>query len=90
MDKNLARVQLQGKSLGLGMLLALIFGGVGVFYFSVLGGLIGTVIEGLVWLLSILTGGLLFFLVVVWHIFCTIVAVVSINRHNQRLLNSLD
>ena len=61
MDKNLARVQLQGKSLGLGMLLALIFGGVGVFYFSVLGGLIGTLIEGLVWLLSILTGGLLFF-----------------------------
>ncbi len=90
MDKNLVRVQLQGKSLGLGLLLTLIFGGAGLLYVGLISGLIGLFIEGGLWLISFLTGGILFFLIVGWHIFCALVAIIAINRHNHRLLNSFD
>ncbi len=90
MDKNAARVQLQGKSLGLGVVLTLVVGGLGMFYLSVWWGVIGLFCEGLAWILSFLTGGLFSFLLIGWRVVAVIVTVVSINNHNRRLLDSLD
>lgn len=89
MDIIEARVKLQGKSLGLGVVLTILFGGLGMFYLSVWWGLIGLFFEGLLWVLAFISGGLLSFLLAGWHIVCVIIAVVSINNHNRRLLGSL-
>ena len=90
MDKYQARVQLQGKSLGLGVVLTIIFGGLGMFYLSIGWGLVGLVVEGVLWVMAFLTAGLLGFLLFGWHVLCVIITVISINNHNRRLLGSLD
>lgn len=89
MDIIAARVKLQGKSLGLGVFLAIFFGGLGMFYLSIWWGLIGLFMQAVLVLISVLTGGFLAFLLVGWHILCVIITVVSINNHNRRLLDSL-
>ena len=35
MDKNIARVKLESKSMGLGVVLTILFGGLGMFYLSI-------------------------------------------------------
>lgn len=35
MDRNVARVRLESKSMGLGVVLTIIFGGLGMFYLSI-------------------------------------------------------
>lgn len=90
MDINSARIQLQGKSLGLGVVLTIFFGGLGMFYLSIWWGLIGLFVEAVLVVLSAITGGFLGFLLAGWHILCVIITVVSINNHNRRLLGSLD
>ena len=89
MDRNSAMVQLQGKSLGLGVVLTILFGGLGMFYLGIWWGLIGLFVEAVLALLTFLTAGLLGFLWAGWHIICVIITVVSINNHNNRLLRSL-
>lgn len=90
MNRNAARVKLESKSMGLGVVLTIIFGGLGMFYLSIGWGLIGLFLEGLCWLLAILTAGLLFFVPAIWRVVCVIITVISINNTNRRLLNSLD
>lgn len=90
MDKNMARVRLEGKSLGLGVVLTIIFGGLGMFYLSVAWGLIGLIIEGFLWVMTFLSMGIFSFLLVGWHIVAVIITVIHINNNNRRLLNSLD
>ena len=89
MDRNVARVKLESKSMGLGVVLTILFGGLGMFYLSIGWGLIGLFFEGLCWVLAFITGGLLSFVPFVWHVVCVIITVISINNTNQRLLNSL-
>jgi len=90
MDKYSATVALQGKSLGLGVVLSIIFGGVGMFYLGIWWGLIGLFMEGILAFFTLITGGLMGFLLGLWHIVSVIITVVSINRHNSRILNSLN
>lgn len=90
MDLNTAKISLQGKNLGLGVVLTIIFGGLGMFYLSVGWGLIGLFFEAVLWLATFLTLGLLGFLLIAWRIVCVIITVVSINNHNRRLLGSLN
>ena len=89
MDKNVARVKLESKSMGLGVVLTILFGGLGMFYLSIGWGLIGLFFEGLSWVLAFITGGLLAFVPAAWHVLCVIITVISINNTNRRLLNSL-
>lgn len=88
MDRNAAMVQLQGKSLGLGVVLTIFFGGLGMFYLGIWWGLIGLFMEAVLAIIGFLTGGILGFLLAGWHILCVIIAVISINNHNNRLLRS--
>jgi len=89
MDRNSALVQLQGKSLGLGVVLTILFGGLGMFYLGIWWGLIGLFVEAVLAILTFLTAGVLGFLLAGWHILCVIITVVSINNHNNRLLRSM-
>lgn len=89
MDKNVARVKLESKSMGLGVVLTIFFGGLGMFYLSIGWGLVGLFLEGISWLLAFLTGGLLSFVPFVWHVVCVIITVISINNTNRRLIDSL-
>ena len=90
MDKYSAAVALQGKSLGLGVVLSILFGGLGMFYLSIGWGLVGLFMEGVLAVLTFISGGLLGFLLGLWHVVCVIITVVSINNHNRRILNSLN
>lgn len=87
---RIAKMRMQQKSIGFGLLLTLLFGGFGVFYFSTLGGIVCSIIEVVAVLTLVLfTLGLglplLFFL----HLVFVLYTAVAINSHNKRLLRAL-
>ncbi len=84
-----ARVSMESKNLAVGVILTLVFGGLGMLYTSIFWGLVGLTIEVVVWIIAIFTFGLGAFLIVPWHVLAVIITIVSINNHNRRLLNSL-
>ncbi|MDR2946180.1 MAG: hypothetical protein LBV79_05485 [Candidatus Adiutrix sp.] len=86
---EVAAVAMQGKSMVLGLILAFFFGSIGLLYASILLGLVGLVIEGIVWLLAVATFGLGAVLIIPWHIFSMILVAVLIHSHNKRLLAKL-
>ncbi|MCC8108068.1 MAG: hypothetical protein LIQ30_03270 [Planctomycetes bacterium] len=88
--KDILRTQMAAKNGWLAALFTILFGGFGLFYVSFLGGIVASLIELVLLLISFITGGLASFLLVPWHIFCIIVAVVMVSSHNNRLLRELD
>jgi len=88
--KKLAIVQTQSKSLAAGLFLALFFGGFGMLYAGIIWGIIGIVIELMLWAVTTLTGGLGMVLIVPWHIFAALVTMICVNSHNKRLIARLD
>jgi hypothetical protein len=79
----------QRKSVGVGVLLTLLFGGFGVFYASVVGGAILSALQVLFFVIALLTlglGGILF--IPLW-IVALIVTCVAIEGHNKRLAAAL-
>ena len=88
-QRAMLEAQMSAKSVGLAAVLALVFGGIGLLYVSILNGLVGIVIEFFLILVMILTAGLGGFLFIPWHIICVIVAMSMAKRHNRRLLDRL-
>ena len=89
-DKETAKIMVQSKSMGLGMVLAIVFGFLGLFYASVKGGLIMAVLELICIILSIMTfimtlGFGAIILIPACHIACAIWANVAIKNHNAAL-----
>lgn len=86
MDKETARIMVQSKSMGLGIVLAIIFGFLGLLYATVKGGLIMGAVELICILLSIVTLGLgAIILMPACHIACAIWANVAIKNYNAAL-----
>lgn len=90
MGKETAKILAQSKNLGLGMVLAIIFGFLGLFYASIKGGLIMAVVELVCIILSIMTffmtlGFGAIILIPACHIACAIWANVAIKNHNAAL-----
>ena len=86
MDKETAKIMVQSKSMGLGIVLAIIFGFLGLFYASVKGGLIMAVVELICIVLSVITLGFgAIILMPACHIACAIWANVAIKKHNAAL-----
>lgn len=83
---QVAKLQMQSKSMLIGLLLTLFFGGFGVFYFSTLGGIICAIIEIILWVVSFFTFGLGVLIVVPFHLICVIYTAIAINGHNKKLL----
>ena len=86
MDSQAARIQLQQKSLFLALILTIFFGGLGVLYVSIIAGIIFTILEGILWVITFLTFGFGYFLVVFLHVVCVIYAAIAVNSHNKKLL----
>lgn len=87
---RIAKVQMQQKSMGFGLLLTLLFGGFGVFYFSTLGGIVCSIIEIVAILILVLfTLGLGLPLLFLLHLVFALYTAVTINSHNKRLLRTL-
>jgi len=88
-DATIAAVAMQSKNVMLGLILAFFFGSIGLLYTSCLLGVIGIIMEVLIWFIALVTLGFGAFLIVPWHIFSMILVVILINSHNKRLLSSL-
>lgn len=86
MDKETAKIMIQSKSVGLGIILAVIFGALGLLYASIKGGVIMMFVEIICILLSIATLGLgAIILMPACHIACAIWANSAIKNHNAAL-----
>jgi len=81
-------VLLPAKSMAAGILLALFFGPLGLFYSSVPGGLIMLIVGGLLAVIGgIITGGIGFIpILVLIGIICVIWAAIAVNRHNKKVM----
>ena len=88
-QKDFLEVQLMSKNTGLAAVLGLVFGGFGLFYVSILNGLVGSIIEVVLLLVLFITAGLGIVLYIPWHILCLIVAISMANSHNKRLLKKV-
>jgi hypothetical protein len=86
MDAKAARILTQSKSVGLAVVLTIIFGGFGLLYASIGGGILMLILEILAWVVTILTLGLGAPLLIILHIVSLIWAIVSTNSHNKRLI----
>ncbi len=79
-------VAAQPKSMGLAVLLTLIFGSLGMFYSTIVGGIVMTIVTVICLIITFLTlglGGALFF--IVWPI-QLIWTVVAVNKYNNELI----
>lgn len=88
-QKALLEAQMMSKSGGIAAILGLFFGGFGLFYVSILNGLVGTIIQFVVIFVVIFTGGLGIVIAIPWHIVCALVGMSMANAHNKRLLKKL-
>lgn len=85
----IANAATQSKSVMLGLILAFCFGSIGLCYTSCLLGLIGFVLEVIVWLIALFTFGLGWILIIPWHLFSMVMVVILITSHNDRLKNTI-
>lgn len=72
------------KSMFLGFILTALFGGLGLFYASTVGGIIMTIAEVIVLVVAILTLGLGMILFPVVHVISLVWALVAVSSHNNR------
>ena len=74
------------KSIGIAVLLALLFGGFGVFYASVIGGIICSIITIILIIIAVITMGFGLILCVIWAVICAIIAGILASSYNKKLL----
>ena len=87
MDREAAAILTQSKSVGTAVVLTLFFGGLGLLYATVKGGVIMLIVD-IVCLLSLLIGiGLV--LIPIARVVSVIVAVNSVQAHNRRLISGV-
>jgi hypothetical protein len=86
MDKETAVILTKTKSTATAVILTLFFGGLGLFYASIVGGIVMTILEILCIVVGVFTFGLGFLLIPVIHIVTLIWAVVAVKKHNSRLV----
>ena len=80
-----ALVQSQQKSVGIGMLLTLFFGGLGMFYVSIIMGILFTIIEIVLVVVAVFTMGIGLLFLLPYHIFTVLVTIFFIRSYNKKL-----
>ena len=88
MDNKTVAALIQAKSTGLAVILSLLFGGLGLLYATIPGGIIMSIVTVLVWILGIITLGIGLILVPVVHFVCVIWSVVAVKKYNTKLLSA--
>jgi len=77
------------KSMALGIVLTCFFGGPGLLYASVSGGILMTLIEIIGWFFTVFTWGLGFFILIPIHLVTLTWTIISISNHNKKLMRML-
>jgi len=76
--------QMNQKNLGLGVVLTFFFGGLGLLYSSIPGGILMTILELIAWVLMFV--GIGFLILPLIHFSSIVWSIVAINAHNRKLL----
>lgn len=79
----------QAKSVGLAFVLTLVFGGLGLFYASITGGIIITVLQVLALLITFVTLGIGVVLFPILQLVAVVWAIIATQNHNKALLARL-
>ncbi len=87
MDQQTAAILTQSKSTGLAVVLALLFGGFGLLYATVKGGVIMSIVTFLAWILVFVGIGVV--LVPICNIVSVIWAITAVSKHKQELVASV-
>jgi len=88
-DKETAIVLTQSKSMPVGILITWFFGGFGVFYVSIIGGLVLGGLEFILWIVTFFTLGFGLILLIPLHIIALIWTYMGVKKHNNKLIASL-
>lgn len=83
------KFKLMSKSMPIGVILTLLFGGLGVFYTSITAGIVCTIIEGILVFAAFVTLGLGGILIPVAHVIFVIYTIAKINSHNRKLMEQV-
>jgi hypothetical protein len=81
--------QSQQKSSYLGFILGFAFGGFGLLYASIVGGIIMSILEIIALILTFVTFGFGLILLIPLHLITAIWALASINSHNKKVLQEV-
>jgi hypothetical protein len=77
------------KSMALGIILTCFFGGPGLLYASVSGGILMTLIEIIGWFFTVFTWGLGFFILIPIHLVTLTWTIIAISNHNKKLMRMI-
>lgn len=83
---NVMQVQMKVKSGAVAVLLVFVFGGIGLFYTSIIIGVFGTMVEIILFIATVFTIGWGAVLYIPWRIVCLIIALLQISAYNRSLL----
>ncbi len=89
MDRTTAAIMIQSKNMGLAIVLTLLFGGIGLFYATIAGGIIMSILMIITLIIAFLTLGIGAILFIPLNIICIIWAVVAVNKHNKKLVDNI-
>lgn len=84
MDREAAAILAQSKSVGTAVVLTLLFGGLGLLYASIKGGIIVMIVDAICILLMFAAVG--FVLLPIARVVAVIIAVNAVQGHNKRLV----
>ncbi len=90
MMKTKIMIDMNKKSLAVGLVLTFLFGGLGLFYVSVAGGIIMFILEAIAWIITVFTFGFGIIFLIPLHIISVLWCVMAITQHNNNLLKCLD
>ena len=85
MNSETAVALAKTKSVALGIVLTIIFGGLGVFYATIVGGIVMTLLEIIAVVITVITLGFGVIILIPVHIIALIWTIVAINNHNKKL-----
>jgi hypothetical protein len=86
MDKSAAAIMVQAKSSGVAIVLTIFFGGLGLLYATIIGGIVMTILEIIALIITFITFGIGFFLFIPIHIISVIWAIIAIKQHNIKII----
>jgi hypothetical protein len=90
MDKDAAIILTQSKSMAVGLIITWFFGGLGVFYVSMIGGLVLGGLEVVGWIIAFMTLGIGAILLIPVHFVALIWTYLGVKKHNAKLISGLN
>ena len=86
---KLMAIQAKQKNLAVAVILVLLFGGLGLLYTSIIGGIIATIAAVVILLLGAITAGIGWVLFLPYMIVVVIYTIMSVNKQNKAVLKEM-